>query len=104
MPQIKIENQDLYIIFKDFGNDDILTSYRLDNGGEVDFLKDDLVQIVLPRFEVSLNRGPLQNVPIEFVDAKIVDDDFNSILILTIKIMNDDLNIKCDCSSLIHKV
>lgn len=104
MPQVKVENQDLYVIFKEVDDNAVLTSYRLDNGSEVDFFEDDLVQIVLPRFEVSLNRGPLENVPIEFIDIDFINNDFDMAFILKVKIMNDDLNIRCDCSSLMHKI
>ena len=47
MPQVKVENQDLYVIFKEVDDNAVLTSYRLDNGSEVDFFEDDLVQIVV---------------------------------------------------------
>ena len=40
MPQVKIINGDLYIIFKEH-KDDMLMSYKLSNGAEVDFFYDD---------------------------------------------------------------
>lgn len=99
MSQIKIENGDLYIIFKD-DKYDVLVSYKLDNGAEFDFDGDDLVQLVLPHFEAQLNRGSLANVPIELLDVSFEDTK----IILPIKIVNDTITISLDCSSIIHKL
>ncbi len=99
MSQIKIENGDLYIIFKD-DKYDVLVSHKLDNGAEFDFDGDDLVQLVLPHFEAQLNRGSLANVPIELLDVSFEDTK----IILPIKIVNDTITISLDCSSIIHKL
>lgn len=99
MSQIKIENGDLYIIFKD-NEYDVLISYKLDNGAEFDFDGDELVQLVLPHFEAQLNRGSLSNVSIELLDVSFEDTK----IILPIKIINDTITISLDCSSIIHKL
>ena len=54
MSQIKVENGDLYISFNE-NNDDVLVSYKLDNGAEFDFYDNKLVQLVLTNFENQLN-------------------------------------------------
>lgn len=99
MPQVNVQNGDLYIIFQDTKSD-VLVSYRLDNGAEFDFHNDELVQLVLPNFENQLNRGSLSDVDIELVDIKIE----NNKITLSIKIINDTINISLDCSSIIHKI
>lgn len=99
MSQIKIENGDLYIIFKD-GQYDVLVSYKLDNGAEFDFDGDEPVQLILPNFEAQLNRGSLANVPIELLDVIFEDTK----IILPIKIINDTITISLDCSSIIRKL
>lgn len=99
MPQVNVQNGDLYIIFQDTKSD-VLVSYRLDNGAEFDFHNDELVQLVLPNFESQLNRGSLSDVDIELVDIKIE----NNKITLSIKIINDTINISLDCSSIIHKI
>jgi hypothetical protein len=98
MSQVKVVNNDLYIIFNEI--DDVLISYKLDNGAEFDFYNNELAQIVLPNFESQLNRGSLENVPIELVDTVIDDKKIK----LSIKILNDTINISLDCSSIIHKL
>ena len=99
MSQIKVENGDLYIIFNK-NKDDVLVSYKLDNGAEFDFYDNKLVQLVLPNFENQLNRGSLSDVSMELLDVT-----FNaSKITLPIKIINDTINISLDCSSIIHKI
>ena len=101
MTQANIDmNGDLYIIFKKENIDDVLTSYKLNNGAEFDFYNDELVQLILPNFEAQLNRGSLLGLSIEVLDIKIEDTK----LILPIQIMNDVINIKLDCESIIHKI
>lgn len=98
MSQIKVENGDLYIIFNE-NKDDVLVSYKLDNGAEFDFFNNELIQLVLPNFEKQLNRGPLSDVDMELLDVQ-----FNGTkLILPLKIVNDTINISLDCSSMEHK-
>lgn len=99
MSQIKVENGDLYIIFNE-NKDDVLVSYKLDNGAEFDFYDDKLVQLVLPNFENQLNRGSLSNVSMELLDVTFNDTKMT----LPIKIINDTINISLDCSSIIHKI
>lgn len=100
MSQIKVKDGDLYIIFLQ-AKDDVLITYQLDNGAEFDFNNDgELVQLILPNFEMQLNRGSLVDVPIELVDSTFD----NTKLSLAIKIFNDTINIHLDCSSIIHKV
>lgn len=100
MTSVKVMNGNLYIIF-DEDDYDTLVSYRLDNGAEIDFSIDDkLVQFVLPNFEVQFNHGPLENVPIEYIESKI---DNNNVITLTLKIVNDIKNISFSASSIIHK-
>lgn len=99
MPSVKVINGDLYIIFQE-NKDDALVSYRLDNGAEIDFYNDELVQFVLPNFEAQLNQGILSDVPIEYVDTEIVDNRITFI----IKILNDIKNISINVSSIIHKI
>ena len=98
MSQIKIINGDLYIIFKE-NDDNILISYKLNNGAEFDFLDDELVQLVLPNFERQLNRGSLSNVHMELLDVQFDGTK----LILPLKIVNDTINISLDCSSMERK-
>ena len=99
MSQIKVENGDLYIIFNE-NKDDVLVSYKLDNGAEFDFYDNKLVQLVLPNFENQLNRGSLSDVSIELLDVTFNDTKIT----LPIKIINDTINISLDCSSIIHKI
>lgn len=99
MTEARVSDGDLYIIFADV-DDNVLTSCRLDNGAEFDFRNDELVQIVLPNFEAQLNRGSLLGLSIDLVDVQFQ----NEIMILSIKIMNDTINISLDCSSIIHKL
>lgn len=98
MSQIQILNGDLYIIFKENKND-VLISYRLDNGAEFDFFNNELIQLVLPNFERQLNRGPLSDVDMELLDVQFDGTK----LILPLKIVNDTINISLDCSSIEHK-
>lgn len=99
MSQIKVANGDLYIIFKQHDND-VLVSYRLDNGAEFDFLDDELVQLVLPNFERQLNRGSLSDINMELLETHF--DGMK--LTLPLKIINDTINISLDCSSMEHKL
>lgn len=99
MSQVKVENGDLYIIFNE-NKDDVLVSYKLDNGAEFDFYNNKLVQLVLPNFENQLNRGSLSNVSMELLDVTFNDTKIT----LPIKIINDTINISLDCSSIIHKI
>lgn len=99
MSQIKVENGDLYIIFNE-NQDDVLVSYKLDNGAEFDFYDNKLVQLVLPNFENQLNRGSLSDVSMELLDVTFNDTKIT----LPIKIINDTINISLDCSSIIHKI
>ena len=99
MSQIKVENGDLYIIFNE-NKDNVLVSYKLDNGAEFDFYDNKLVQLVLPNFENQLNRGSLSNVSMELLDVTFNDTKIT----LPIKIINDTINISLDCSSTIHKI
>ena len=99
MSQIKVENGDLYIIFNE-DKDDVLVSYKLDNGAEFDFYDNKLVQLVLPNFENQLNRGSLSDVSMELLDVTFNDTKIT----LPIKIINDTINISLDCSSIIHKI
>lgn len=98
MSQIQILNGDLYIVFKENKND-VLISYRLDNGAEFDFFNNELIQLVLPNFERQLNRGPLSDVDMELLDVQFDGTK----LILPLKIVNDTINISLDCSSIEHK-
>lgn len=99
MSQIKVKNGDLYIIFNE-NKDDVLVSYKLDNGAEFDFYDNKLVQLVLPNFENQLNRGSLSDVSMELLDVTFNDTKIT----LPIKIINDTINISLDCSSIIHKI
>lgn len=99
MSQVKVVNGDLYIIFMEM-KDDIFVSYKLDNGAEMDFSYDKLAQIILPNFEMQLGRGYLSDVPIELVGTQMNDEK----LTLSIKIIEDVINITLDCSSLKGKI
>lgn len=100
MSQVKIYNGDLYIIIKEIDDNVTLISYKLDNGAELDFYNDELVQLVLPNFEAQLNRGSLLGLSIDLVDMQINNEK----IILSIKIINDTINITLDCSSIMHKL
>lgn len=101
MSQVKAINGDLHIIFSE-NEDDMLMSYKLDNGAEVDFVYDNneeeykLSQLVLPNFETQFNRGNLENVPMELVKTEITDEK----LVLSVKIINDTINITLDYTSM----
>ncbi len=100
MSQVKVINGDLHIIFQKC-EDDMLMSYKLNNGAEIDFSYNDdmeyeLSQLVLPRFEAQMNRGDLSEVPMELVDTQLTDEK----VILSIKILNDTINITLDYSSM----
>lgn len=99
MSQVKVIDGDLYIIFKEVKNE-VLITYRLNNGAEFNFLDDELVQIVLPNFERQLNRGPLSEVYMKLLDKKIDGTK----IILPLKIINDTINISLDCSSVMQKL
>ena len=100
MSQVKVVNGDLYIIFQEC-QDDPLMSYKLDNGAEIDFFYNDsmeyeLSQLILPNFEAQVNRGKLDSVPMELVNTQLTDDKVT----LSIKILNDTINITLDYSSI----
>lgn len=100
MSQVKVVNGDLYIIFQEY-KDDTLMSYKLDNGAEIDFFYNDsmeyeLSQLILPNFEAQVNRGKLDSVPMELVNTQLTDDKVT----LSIKILNDTVNITLDYSSI----
>ena len=100
MSQVKVINGDLHIIFRKC-EDDMLMSYKLNNGAEIDFFYNDdmeyeISQLVLPRFEAQMNRGDLSEVPMELVDTQLTDEK----VILSIKILNDTINITLDYSSM----
>lgn len=100
MSQVKVVNGDLYIIFQEC-KDDTLMSYKLDNGAEIDFFYNDsmeyeLSQLILPNFEAQVNRGKLDSVPMELVNTQLTDDKVT----LSIKILNDTINITLDYSSI----
>lgn len=99
MTDIEVINGDLYVIFNK-NESDVLVSYRLSNGAEIDFFEDTLVQLILPNFEAQLGRGPLADVPIEYVSAQLI----NCEITLVIKILNDEMNIKIGAESLRHKL
>lgn len=100
MSQAKINtNGDLCIIFKEV-EDDVFTSFHLDNGAEFNFVEDELVELVLPRFDAQLNRGSLLGLSIELVDIHFDNEKLK----LSIKIMDEIINITLDCSSIIDKV
>ena len=56
----------------------------------------EISQLVLPRFEAQMNRGDLSKVPMELVDTQLTDEK----VILSIKILNDTINITLDYSSM----
>lgn len=100
MSQVKVINGDLHIIFHKC-EDDMLMSYKLNNGAEIDFFYNDdmeyeISQLVLPRFEAQMNRGDLSKIPMELVDTQLTDEK----VILSIKILNDTINITLDYSSM----
>ena len=100
MSQVKVEDSDLYIIFKEISDDSVLQTYRLDNGAEFDFYNDELIQLILPNFETQLNRGSLLGLDIDLVNVDFDDAKLS----LAIKIMNDTITIHLDCSSIMHKL
>ncbi len=95
MSHVQVCNGDLYVIFKEVDNDTLIT-YKLDNGAEIDFFDDDLVQIILPHFEEQLNRGCLSDLSIDLINTQLIDEK----IILSIKIIEDTINITLDCSSI----
>ena len=69
MKQAKINDAgDLFLILDDNYDQDIVVSYRLDNGAEVEFINDKCVAIVLPSFVARLNRGNITDVKLEGLD------------------------------------
>lgn len=73
MVQAKLNDiGDLFFIFKEEYDRDLVVVYQLDNGAEVEFINDECVAIVLPSFVAKLNRGDIQSVELESFD--IIDD------------------------------
>lgn len=98
MPIAKIDNNgDLDIIFNEEKfKEDILVTYKLDNGAEVDFYGDEIVALILPNFEAQLGRGSLLGLDISLNDIQMQGND----ILFNLNIQGQNINGKIDCSSL----
>ena len=66
------KNGDLNIVFnKEKFQEDVLTSYKLNNGAEVNFYGDTIVALILPNFEAQLGQGSLLGLDISLNDIKM---------------------------------
>lgn len=96
MTQANIDsNGDLHIIFNE-KSDDIVTTYKLDNGAELDFINEDLIELILPNFEMQLGRGSLLGLEITVNDVSL--DDMT--ILFSLDIQGNTINGRVDCSSL----
>lgn len=98
MPIAKIDNNgDLDIIFNEEKfKEDVLVTYKLDNGAEVDFYGDEIVALILPNFEAQLGRGSLLGLDISLNDIQMQGND----ILFNLNIQGQNINGKIDCSSL----
>lgn len=73
MQQAKLNDTgDLFIILDEDYDKDVVVSYKLDNGAEIEFVDDKCVAIVLPAFTAKINRTDIQSVDLESLD--FIDD------------------------------
>ena len=95
MTQVEINDSgDLHFIFKEVN--DVVTTVKLDNGGELDFYEDECVALILPNFRQQLNY-PIINT-LELENIMLQNDD----VLFTIVINGQNINGKIHISSL-HK-
>ena len=95
MTQVQInETGDLYFIFKEYADDNPVTTYTLDNGGELEFINDECVSLVLPNFERQLNHGKINTVLLN--DINLQDDT----VFFNITVDGQDINGRINLSSL----
>lgn len=97
MVQVQIDNGDLRFIFKEYG-DVTPIIYTLDNGGELEFVDDDFVALVLPRFEQQLNLGYIEDIDLKHMS--LVNDDF----VFNLTVNGQDINGRVNISSLDSKI
>lgn len=91
MVQAKLNDiGDLFFIFKEEYDRDLVVVYQLDNGAEVEFINDECVAIVLPSFVAKLNRGDIQSVELESFD--IIDDVVHFNLDIGGQVVNGRIN------------
>lgn len=86
---------DLRFNLKDI-NDDCVSVCKLSNGGEVEFVNDECVAVVLPGFEQQINFNIVNKDDINIHDFHIEDD----VLLFTIDIDGQIINGKLGLSSL----
>ena len=96
MTQVEIDNGDLRFIFNKYTGTPIV--YRLDNGGELEFVDEECVGLVLPNFEQQLNRGTINNIELE--DSSLNNDDF----IFNLIIDGQNITGRINLSSLDSKI
>ena len=98
MTQVKItDNGDLHFIFKEV-DDDIVTTIKLDNGGEFEFYNDECVSLILPNFKQQLHYNIIDSVKLQ--DIKLQDYD----VLFTVVINGQNINGKINISSLHEKI
>lgn len=97
MTQVEIDNGDLRFIFNKY-QDETPMIYRLDNGGELEFIDDECVGLVLPNFEQQLNRGIINDIELE--NSTLSDDDF----IFNLIIDGQNITGRINLSSLNSKI
>lgn len=96
MTQANIDsNGDLHITFSE-KTDDVTTTYKLDNGAELDFIDEELVELILPNFEEQLGRGSLLGLEITVNNVSL--DDMT--ILFSLDIQGHTINGRVDCSSL----
>lgn len=96
MTQANIDsNGDLHITFSE-KTDDVITTYKLDNGAELDFIDEELVELILPNFEEQLGRGSLLGLEIKLNDISLD----GMIILFSLDIHGNIINGRVDCSSL----
>lgn len=79
MTHVQMDNGDLHFIFKKY-EDKTPLIYKLDNGGELEFIDDEFVGLVLPNFEQQLNRGHINDIKLENIHLENDDVVFNIVV------------------------
>ena len=97
MVQVQVNNGDLRFIFKEY-EDVTPIVYTLDNGGELEFVDDDFVALVLPKFEQQLNRGHIEDIELNNMD--LIENDF----VFNLTVDGQDINGRVNISSLDSKI
>lgn len=87
---------ELVIILKEHNDNDVLQCVTLQNKTEFNFLDDELVSIVFPKFHEHYPYGPCNENTI--VDVKDISINHQNILIVNLNIGGYDLSLTVDVS------